>query len=182
MLTFYQYVVEQSREIVALLPGGFKPPTKGHFNAFKHIMDNATRGAIFIGKGERDGINAEQSARIWEIYSKYLGKPVSIAISKITPVKDVYDYADANSGVNIIVGAGAKDEDIKRYDYFLKNKEKYPFVQIYKIPIQSEGISGTKTRALISSNIDEAIDYFAPAELSVEDKNAIRQILTVQSE
>jgi phosphopantetheine adenylyltransferase len=166
------------RETIALYPGGYKPPTKGHYHSFDYILQDADRGVIFIGKKERDGITAEQSKQIWEIYAKYLNKPVEVIISDVTPVKSVYDYADINKDVNIIVGAGDKDDDVKRYAYFEKNIEKYPLVRVVKIPLQAEGISGTITRELIASDIDKAIDYFTPEALSTEDKTDIKQILS----
>jgi len=76
------------------------------------------------------------------------------------------------------VGAGDKDDDVKRYAYFEKNIEKYPLVRVVKIPLQAEGISGTMTRELIASDIDKAIDYFTPEVLSTEDKADIKQILS----
>ena len=106
-----------------------------------------------------------------------MDKPVEVVISDVTPVKSVYEFADDNKNINIIVGAGAKDEDIKRYSYFEKNIDKYPLVRTVKIPIQSEGISGTKTRELIAQDIDKAIEYFVPEVVSSEDKSKIRRLL-----
>jgi phosphopantetheine adenylyltransferase len=174
--SLYSQVMENT-ETIALYPGGYKPPTKGHYHSFDYILQDANKGVIFIGKSERDGITAEQSKQIWEIYAKYMNKPVEVVISDVTPVKSVYDYADNNKNINIIVGAGAKDEDIKRYSYFEKNIEKYPLVRVVKIPIQSEGISGTKTRELIAQDIDKAIEYFVPDLVSTSDKLKIRRFL-----
>ena len=176
-MNFTQYVNSQNSNSVALLPGGFKPPTKGHYNAFKYLLEGAGEGIVFIGKKDRDGITAEQSKKIWEVYAKTLGKPVSVEIAQISPVKSVYDYADANTDKVIKVGAGAKDEDIKRYAYFDKNKEKYPLVEVKKIPIQSGGISGTLTRRLIGEDLDEALKYFVPEEVSTEGREMIKLIL-----
>ena len=178
MQTFKEYFEDQEQhEAVALMPGGYKPPTKGHFGAFMYMLEEADRGVVVIGNKDRDGITAEQSKAIWEIYAKYAGKPVEVVLAPISPVKSVYDYADENLDKKVIVGAGAKDEDVKRYDYFTKNPEKYPLVQVVKIPIQAEGISGTKTRALIAQDLDEAIEYFAPPELSETDKDAVKAVL-----
>lgn len=177
MNTFGEFVNDRLDDTVALLPGGFKPPTKGHYNAFKHLLSGASEGIIYIGKKERDGITAEQSKKIWEVYAKTLDKPVRVEICQITPVKSVYDYADANPNRPVTVGAGAKDEDIKRYEYFEKNRQKYPFVEVVKIPIQSEGISGTLTRKLIGDDIQGAIDYFVPEEVQGNDRELIKLIL-----
>lgn len=180
MITFKEYFEqEEARETIALLPGGFKPPTKGHYNALKYLLQDADKGVVFIGKKERDGITSQQSKDIWEVYAKYIGKPIEVTIADITPVKSVYDFTDNNKDVKIMVGAGDKDEDVKRYEYFEKNIEKYPLVQIVKIPIQSEGISGTKTRALIDSSLDEAINYFVPEDVDQVGRKAIKDILSV---
>lgn len=180
MITFKEYFEqEEARETIALLPGGFKPPTKGHYNALKYLLQDADMGVVFIGKKERDGITSQQSKDIWEVYANYIGKPVEVAVADITPVKSVYDFTDNNKDVKIMVGAGDKDEDVKRYEYFEKNIEKYPLVQIVKIPIQSEGISGTKTRALIDSSLDEAINYFVPEDVDQAGRKAIKDILSV---
>lgn len=179
MITFKEYFEqEEAKETIALLPGGFKPPTKGHYNALKYLLQDADKGIVFIGKKERDGITSQQSKDIWEVYAKYIGKPIEVDIADITPVKSVYDFADNNKDVKIIVGAGDKDEDVKRYEYFEKNIEKYPLVQVVKIPIQSEGISGTKTRALIASNLDEAISYFVPEDVDQIGQDTIKNILS----
>ena len=52
MINFKEFF-EQEQNItnsIALLPGGFKPPTKGHFEAFKYILENADKGVVFVGK------------------------------------------------------------------------------------------------------------------------------------
>ena len=182
MQTFREYFEDQEhlrdKDRVALMPGGYKPPTKGHFKAFKYLLEDADSGIVIIGNKDRDGITAEQSKAIWDIYAKYMGKPVEIELAENSPVRTVYEFADNNKEVNIIVGAGNKDEDVKRYEYFTKNIDKYPLVSVIKIPMQEDSISGSKTRALIASNLDEAIAYFVPNELSESDKDAVKNILT----
>ncbi len=181
MKTFREFYEDgehlRDKERIALMPGGYKPPTKGHFSAFLYLLENADKGIVVIGNKDRDGITAEQSKAIWDIYAKYSNKPVEVMLAPISPVKSVYDYADENKEVEIIVGAGDKDEDVKRYSYFEKNADKYPLVSVAKIPLQAEGISGTKTRELIANNLDEAIAYFVPEEVSETDKDAIKSIL-----
>ena len=181
MQTFREYFEDQEhlrdKDRVALMPGGYKPPTKGHFKAFKYLLEDADSGIVIIGNKDRDGITAEQSKAIWDIYAKYMGKPVEIELAENSPVRTVYEFADNNKEVNIIVGAGNKDEDVKRYEYFTKNIDKYPLVSVIKIPMQEDSISGSKTRALIASNLDEAIAYFVPNELSESDKDAVKAVL-----
>ena len=178
MKTFLEYFEDMETRVdrVALLPGGFKPPTKGHFNALRYLLDDADRGVVFIGGKEREGITPEQSERIWNIYSKYVDKPVEVVYVP-NPVKAVYDFADANLDKTLLVGAGEKNEDVKRYKYFQDNVEKYPYVNVVKIPMQEEGISGSETREAIQQDIDDALDYFVPEDVSIEDRDQIKAIL-----
>ena len=186
---------EQKVETVAVWPGGFKPPTKGHFAALEYLMQDADRGIVFIGRGRkgkgrlnREFITPEMAKSIWEIYSKYIGKPIDVIVSsRLGPVKDTYDFADNNKDIKIIVGVGAKDNP-SRYDSFTNNVEKYPLVNVVQIPMQEkdegtpeggEGnyISGTKVGELFKADrFEEAIDYFVP-DISIEDKEDIEEIL-----
>ena len=178
MKTFLEFFedMETRVERIALLPGGFKPPTKGHFNAMKYLLDDADRGVVFIGGKEREGITPEHSEQIWNIYSKYIDKNIEV-IHVPNPVKAVYDFADANLDKTLLVGAGEKDEDVKRYKYFQDNVENYPYVNVVKIPMQEEGISGSETREIIQRDVHDAIEYFVPEEVSNEDRDQIKDIL-----
>ena len=55
---------------VALYGGGFKPPTKGHFNVAQKILSEypeIDELIIFVGGGVRDGISQQDSLNIWDI-------------------------------------------------------------------------------------------------------------------
>jgi len=108
MKTFREYFedMESRSERIALLPGGFKPPTKGHFNALRYLLDDADKGIVFIGGKAREGITPEQSEKIWNIYAKYFDKPVQVVYVP-NPVRAVYDFADENLDKTLLVGAGA---------------------------------------------------------------------------
>jgi len=171
---------------VAILPGGFKPPHRGHFNALNYLLEEADQGIVFIGKGIRDNITAEQSKKIWEIYKKYLRKPVEVYIAEKTPVASTYEYADGNPEKNIIVGAGPQDE--QRFNYFKDNVEKYPLVKVINIPAMNNRISGTAVRSQICKRDPGAVDCFVPVEtvneieqnlISKQDKELIKRILKI---
>ena len=87
--------------MIALYPGSFKPPHRGHFEVVKSLL-NGTHGGqvytkdnykdagtssltgkksivdkidkvlVFPGGGERNGITKNESIAIWKIYAKYL--------------------------------------------------------------------------------------------------------------
>ena len=68
-------LLEQESQIIALFGGGFKPPTKGHFEVVKTTLINhpeIDKFYIVIGNGLRDNISPDESKSIWEIYKKYL--------------------------------------------------------------------------------------------------------------
>ena len=96
--------------MIALYPGAYKPPHKGHFEIVESLLngiqgkvyglDNykdagpavtkkdfdgifkADKVVIFIGGNERNGINQKQSEAIWNIYKKYLPNVEIIASQK----------------------------------------------------------------------------------------------------
>lgn len=179
MKTFKKYFLEQTEDSVAFLPGGFKPPTKGHFNALAYILQDAKRGIVYIGNKPRNNVTPEMSKAIWDIYSKYLPKPIEAIISAQSPVRSVYEFAINNPNIDLYVGAGSKDTNDTRFDFFDKNREQYPLVNIIQIPMQSGGISGTTTRQKLQVDIDDALDYFLPdaVKSNSEDVLQIKNIL-----
>jgi len=180
MINFKQFLERlENAETIAVLPGGFKPPTNGHFQALESILQNADKGVVFIGRSPRDGIDQDMAYQIWNIYAPYLSKPIKIIKSPVTPVQSTYDLAVEHNNVNLIVGAGAKDGDITRYNSFIKNPEKYPHVEIVQIDIQSGGISGTKVREMIAMKDPTVVDYFVPSQIRETDKERIKSILGI---
>jgi len=92
-------LLEQSKKTVAVYGGGFKPPTKGHFEVIKQALDEnpeIDEFIIFVGKGERDGITQEDSIKIWGIYRNYLPFKVKVVASSKPPIQEVYNYAKNN--------------------------------------------------------------------------------------
>ena len=182
-----KFAPNKGSETIAILPGGFKPPHKGHFNALNYLLDEANKGVVFIGKSERDGITADQSKKIWDIYAKYLRKPVEVVIAPVSPVKSTYEYVDQHKDNNIIVGVGPEEDprELKRYDYFRTHTDIFPLVKIVNIPPMHNRISGTKTREMISRKDPKAVDYFTPtnsdgsALITDADKKRIADILSV---
>lgn len=129
-------LLENRQENVALYAGGFKPPHKAHFNNAEFLAKKADKLIIFIGPKIREGIRitAEQSKAIWEIYVNYLPIPTEIRISKVTPVRDIYDFVDQNQQNYNLIITGALPEEMKKFSYFIKNKEKYPSVGLVELP------------------------------------------------
>ena len=170
---------------VALYAGGFKPPHKAHYENARLLSQNADKLIIFIGSKVREGvkITAEQSKAIWEIYSKYLATPVEIVISPVTPIKDIYDWVDKNqSEVDKIITGTMADEKAK-FSYFIKNKDKYPKVELKDLPV----IVAKEDDKFSATEIRKSKDYMTsgkwiPSVITKEDKQAIIDIVTPKEE
>jgi len=87
---------EITKESIALYPGKFKPPHKGHFEVAKQLLDKADRVEVLISGKEHEGINAEQSKAIWELYNKLLGGRLDIKIINESPVTYTLDTIAGN--------------------------------------------------------------------------------------
>jgi hypothetical protein len=170
---------------VALYAGGFKPPHKAHYENAKLLSQNADKLIIFIGSKVREGvkITAEQSKAIWEVYAKYLATPVEIVISPVTPIKDIYDWVDQNqSEVDKIITGTMADEKGK-FSYFIKNKDKYPKVELRDLPV----IVAKEDDKFSATEIRKSKDYMVsgkwiPSIISKQDKQDIIDIVTPQEE
>lgn len=177
----YYLYLEQAASSIVIIPGGFKPPHKGHFEALKYLLKNSnTNNAIvFIGKKEREGITQEQSLKIWNIYKKYIPANIEIvavtgadkAGREATPLSMTYDFIENNKNnyAGFFVGAG--QEDMSRFKGLEKDQQKYPNTKIIAIPPQFNRISGTETR----NKLKEGILDFIPQE--VKEKEEIKSIL-----
>ena len=138
----------------ALLPGGFKPPHKGHY-AIAKILSKEGEVLVRVGSGERDGITQDMSIDIWKIYG-FEAEPAA----KNSPIHDVFTYVEkeAKTGEEVIAGTGEKDyprfkalEDPNHPKYPLYNPRKISFKEI-KIKPQEEGISASDVRKALKNN------------------------------
>jgi hypothetical protein len=58
-----QPILEETKRGIALIPGGFKPPTLGHFYLVDEIAKRpeVSKVIVLIGHKDRDGITKEES-------------------------------------------------------------------------------------------------------------------------
>jgi hypothetical protein len=164
--------------IVALYGGGFKPPTKGHFNVVEKTLEelpDIDQLILYVGGGEREGITQEESLKVWDIYKNYLSPKVTIEPS-VAPIKSILNYAKNNPTHKVywILGARDGDEgDLADIASRTRSIDKYPNLEV-KVITSSGGVSGTKTRQAIKSNNKEQFLYMIP---DIEEKEEIWDIL-----
>jgi cytidyltransferase-like protein len=87
---------EITRESIALYPGKFKPPHKGHFEVAKQLLEKVDRVEILISGKEVEGITAEKSKAIWELYNKLLGGKLDVKIINESPITYTLDTIAGN--------------------------------------------------------------------------------------
>jgi ribosome-binding factor A len=177
-------LLESEQKGVALIPGGFKPPTIGHFVLVNEVAQNPNfnKVIVLIGHKTRDGVTKEESLAIWDIYKKYLPSNVEIKIAdNSSPISDVGSLIKNNPDTYFYPIVGIRGEmdlgDIKRFDSL---EGKYP--NFKTVVIRSEErdnrVSGTNTRAALIGGEKERFQSYLPTELSNEEKDKVWSILT----
>lgn len=192
--------------MIALYPGAFKPPHRGHFEVVKSLL-NGTHGGkvydvdsytqaglgalkgepdklqpinkvlVFIGGGERNGITKEESMAVWRIYSKYL-PGIQIMDGEKNPMFASKDYAKAHPEDKFYAVTGVRsEEDIPDLRRITTFKNR-DNVQGLVIPsAEGSGVRATDFRkAILSGNLDEVLDFF-PKELSNDEILKIMNML-----
>lgn len=179
-----QPILEQEGQNIALIPGGFKPPTLGHFYLVNEVANNSNidKVLILIGHKDRDGITKEESEQIWNVYQKYLPSNVEVQISQNpSPISDINSIIKNNPSNFYFPVVGIRGEedmgDLKRFDS-LKGKYNNFKPIIIKSEREGDRISGTNARLAILNNEFETFQKFLPTELSNEDRDKIWNILT----
>ena len=184
--------------MIALYPGAFKPPHRGHFNVVKSLLDGSYNGStysiedykekasdifkggikdkpkiekviIFVGGGERNGIDKEEATSIWNIYKKHLGN-VELVDGQKNPMFAAKDYARENPNEEFVAVTGIRGQedfvDLKRVTTF-NNVDNVQGLALASKP--GSGVRATDFRNnILSRNLDKIVDFF-PEELTREE-------------
>ena len=198
---------------IALFPGAFKPPTKGHFLAVKELATNTFKAAkwdsdqtgkitpgtlrskkaedkvdtvlVIISNKARNGISAEDSLKVWNIYKKYLPNNVDIIISPDTdPIRTALKMVKQNPDkqfINTVYLRTEKDyPDLSR----IKTFEKYANAKGLALKSELEGVRATDLRKAAVSNSFDLFKQYIPEEVSEEEAQLIFNMVreTVKTE
>lgn len=174
--------IDSPSQIIGVYAGGFKPPTKGHFDVVIESLKKypkINKFIIFVGSKERNGITQDQSLIIWDIYKKYLPFKVEIKDSKI-PVTDVYQLSKDNPNDTILWFIGAregKEEDFKDFASRTKASVNYPNIKPIHIVLKSE-ISGTGFRQALKAHDLNTVKKMVPSQLTDDEVETIINTLS----
>jgi hypothetical protein len=178
-----QPLLEANQGGIALIPGGFKPPTIGHFALANEVANHpeVNKVIVLIGHKTRDGVTKEESKEIWNIYQKYLPSNVEIKLSdSSSPVSDVSSLIKNNPDTMFYPVVGVRGEmdlgDLKRFDNIEGKYENFKPIVI-RSEEGEDRISGTNTRAALIGGEKERFQSYLPTELSDEEKDKVWSIL-----
>ena len=167
------------KKITAIYGGGFKPPTKGHFDVVAKAAEQnpeIDEFIIYVGGGVRDGIAQAESIMIWELYKKYL--PLKVRVEPVkTPVGDILRYAKDHPDEEVLWVIGAREnnpEDFADIASRTRTMEKYPNLELRVIQT-SGGVSGTAARKAVRDNNKEQFFSLIP---DIKEKNQVWDIVS----
>jgi PAS domain-containing protein len=171
------------KSVTAIYGGGFKPPTKGHFDLVKTALKDfkdIDKFLIYVGGGVRDGIEQEQSLQIWDIYKELLPSKVQIEPSA-TPIGDILRYAKNHPDEKVYFVLGyreGREDDLQ--DIISRTKgveEKYPNLEVRVIKTPAGDMSGTNARKALQKGDKEKFFTYLPTEIPANEKEDIYNIL-----
>jgi len=192
----------------ALYPGAFKPPHRGHFNVVKNLLsgnfygteysfddyeekgdellkgkggkiDKIDKVVVFIGGGERNGIDEKQSKAVWDIYTKYLPGNVIVIVGEKNPLLAAKSYAKENPDEEFYGVTGVRTyqdiPDLRRVSTF-KSRENVKGLAMTN-PSNDPNLRASNLRAaILNGDFHDAADFF-PDEVDGKDVLRILNML-----
>jgi len=162
-----QYLAQQLLEAedqptIALFPGAFKPPHKGHFAVVKKLLEKADQVVVLISPKTREGVTVDESLAIWELYKTLLDGSVEVRVASGSPVQEAYRVAKDNPDTKFILAAG-KDEDSR-----FNSAQKLPNTEVFNAG-NIEGTNASELRVALQTNNEDAIKQYLPDGIDIVD-------------
>jgi len=148
---------------IAIYPGAFKPPHKGHFQVVKLLVDrdDISEVVVTVSSKERGGVSLEQSLKVWELYTNILGPKVKVISSEGSPVYYTLSSIKNNPDQDFVVVFGK--EESSRFTSLADN----PKVEVFDAG-NFENISATDFRDAIQARDVKQIAKFLPANITTK--------------
>ena len=131
------------KKYIILIPGGFKPPTGGHYSMIQQYEKKSDVIKVYVitGPKPRDGITLQQSKQIFAIYGGFSDKVEFISANDPTPMRTCFklmengQFISDHPGVIFSLGAGDKGEDPDRINDFANYYKERPGLTNAKISV-----------------------------------------------
>jgi len=170
--------------ILAVVPGAFKPPHRGHVAMVAEYAGEADEVIVLVSPIDREGITADQSIALWNLYLEELPYDnIKVMRSSVnSPVTAAYQFVEnpddnpdwAQPGDEVIMGVSTKGGDEER---FCKSVQKYaregvsirpdcaidPAAGSFVDQETGEPLSATNMRRAVA-NRNNALKAFIPPE------------------
>jgi len=159
-------LLEQDQKTIAIFPGAFKPPHKGHFAVVKDLADQADEVVVLISPKQREGISAEESFAVWQLYDTLLPDNVSFKIAAESPVSETYDVVKNNPDTKFLVAFGKGESD--RFNQ-INTSDKYSNASVYDAGNAEEGINASGLRNAIANDSGTEIEKYIPEGIDIID-------------
>ena len=157
-----QQLLEADQKTIAIFPGAFKPPHKGHLEVAKMLLKEADELIILISPILRDGIDADESVAVWELYKLLLDGPAEIRVAAGSPIKETYEIVKNNPDTNFIVAFGKGEAE--RF----KAMANYPNVKVFDGGYIQDA-NATQLRQALDSKDETAMQKYLPNGISPVD-------------
>jgi nicotinamide mononucleotide adenylyltransferase len=177
-----QVITEKEGKRIALFPGKFKPPHRGHFDYVNKIAkrSDVDEVVIMISPVDYPEVSNAQSLRIWEEYLENGEPNITAKIADYrSPVQAVYEFVadpkSASDGDTVLLVKSSKDVGDTRFDRAQSYAERHnPGVNVEDIvedPVQSkDGIvySARDMRKALADGDKETFLSYAPPSIDGE--------------
>lgn len=192
---------EEEGETIALFPGSFKPPHKGHMAIVEQLsnMPSVDKVVVLISDPKvvtRSDLTASEAKQIFEIYSNSanFGSDVDFVVSPIpSPVGAAYNFLEKewlipNSKILLATSTADSGRFIQeKIDKYVDKNASSPSAAFVEIPqVLSEG-KQTKISASDMRKIIEDVDsdknelkQFMPENMLEKEKQKVIEIVTKQ--
>ena len=185
---------------IALFPGSFKPPHKGHVLAASALAQEADVIYILVSAPQLSGralksggtITAEQAIQCWNAFidksplknkAKIMIGPEGVASPMMTAINFIQHPADPNNmfaapeNATVILGVGAKGNDADRYGpkIMQKSKENRPDLTIKKMAVgpfehSKEYLDLLRQHPSVAKMLNKGSGRVSPDEISEEER------------
>ena len=185
----FVHINEQpNTETIAMIPGSFKPPHKGHYAMIEHFSNISDRVIVVISEPRESIrrtpggkiITGNDAREILDIYIKASKLPNIELVVNPQPVKWVYDFMaeDTTPGQKILLGVSGKGDDANRYLGAKKYAPEGVEIEASVFTDSDLNVSASTIRQVLDSPTLGEIDQFLPTHLTKEDKDKVLQILS----
>ena len=147
---------DQPEQTIALFPGSFKPPHKGHFEVVEKLLKTADQVVILVSPKIQDGITSDESIAVWDLYKPLFDGSVEVKVTP-DPIKEVFEVVEQNPDTNFVVALGNKHRNI----------EQYSNVKVFDAG-EVDSKESTELRMALLKDDEEEIKKHLPEKISID--------------